>query len=63
MNEELEKVTLFLRRGDMKRIREIFPNAGGASPIVRQVIAKYVDSLSGAEHLVNISTEELELGN
>lgn len=45
--DELQKVTLNLRHGDVRRIREMYPKAG-ASAVIRQIVANYVDGLSPA---------------
>lgn len=39
---DLEKVTLNLREGDMKKMSEMFPDIGGG-PAVRELLTKFVD--------------------
>lgn len=52
-DEGLQKHTLNLRAGDMERIRDFYPDIP-ASTIVRQVIARYVDSITGDESIPEV---------
>jgi hypothetical protein len=41
-NHDLQKHTLNLRRGDVDRLREVFPNVE-VSTVIRKVVSKFVD--------------------
>lgn len=46
--ENLQKHTLNLRRGDYAELQRAYPDRG-AGPIIREIIARYVDDL-GADN-------------
>jgi hypothetical protein len=43
--EDLQKHTLNLRAGDMKKLEELFPRFG-ASVMVRKIVSKFIDQTS-----------------
>lgn len=42
MKDELEKVTLNLRKGDTERLRELYPNLAYAY-VIREIVSKFIE--------------------
>jgi len=55
-NEELQKHTLNLRKGDFELIGDFFPDLG-ASRIIRTVVSRYVDELEGDSTQANVEVK------
>lgn len=55
-DDDLQKHTLNLRKGDYEKIKDFFPDLH-ASQVIRMVISKYVDSLEGDSTPVNVKVQ------
>lgn len=47
-NDELQKVTLNLRRGDYDQLRALYPELGAAL-VIRKIVSNFVDQADVAE--------------
>lgn len=55
-NEDLQRHTLYLRVGDYEKLQSLFP-AAGAAPVIRQIVASFVDRCEQSTSLPEVKVE------